>query len=185
LMTCRLSIADEPDVSVVVSSFITSYRAGHFLDAAALLHCPPSYTEGEVDEDRQGVASSLRILSSLYGPIRSIAPPTSVSAWLGPTTACGTAEYWESIPAEITRVLEANPGETDRSFLIFHFCSYEGEVVLCHFGHGLAATHPEVRLRLQRFLELKEKTRSSSLPMELEPCENGRCPEEEPRDPRL
>lgn len=152
-----IAAADAPvsEVPALISEFVRHYRSGDLTEAAQLFHCPPSYTSAELEADREAIATSLRIMSDLYGPVRRVSEAAG-SIYVAPTTACGTAGYLKAhLPTSKIHIRNTEQREAEQGYLVFHFSSVGGRAVLIQFGHGLPATHPEARSRAQSFLRTK------------------------------
>jgi hypothetical protein len=149
------SDAANSEVASFISEFVGLYQSGKFAEAARLFHCPPSYTSAELEADRKAVEASLRILSSLYGPIQRVASESAGSISVASSAGCGTAEYWKGYPVTMIRILKTEQRESEQGYLEFQFASVGGKTVLFMFGHGLPATNPEARSRVESFFQRK------------------------------
>ena len=136
-----------------ISEFLDLYTAGKLHEAAAILHCPETYTPTELKDDRAAVAGSLAIFVREFGQIKSVTASDS-NLYVASMTACGTVPYWKKHPDTGTRTFETVYASGDKGYVIFSFADVDGRQVLSKFHQGLPVS-PSAIARIRGVLKLQ------------------------------
>lgn len=145
--------APGPAAADPVSKFLDLYTAGKLREAAAILHCPETYTPTELRDDHAAVAGSLAIFVREFGQIKSVTASSS-NLYVASVTACGNVPYWKKHPDTGTRTYETVNISGDKGYVIFSFADVDGVQVLSKFHQGLPVS-PSAIARIKGVFKLQ------------------------------
>lgn len=133
-----------PEQERLAASVIGSYNAADDAAVAAMM----LYAPGDSSAERTRMARAMRVLLSIFGPIRSFAPPTENYEYL-PVTASPKGQ--PSVDAA-KAVYEVEFERLGRGFVIIEVANVEGRDAVASIAFALPPDRQDARAILNRAL---------------------------------
>jgi len=133
----------DSEAQSLVKEYLENYKKGDMLSVANLLHYPDSFTQEQLNEDKNGITRCLAIVADKLGSLESYELNNNKISYLFVALGTASLEYWDKHPFFYSLIYDVKFAKREKGYLIFNFSIINDKLVIHSTLFGLPADNPE------------------------------------------
>ena len=143
----------DSEAQSIAKEYLESYKKSDMLSVANLLHYPDSFTQEQLNYDKNSIVKVLTIVTDKLGSLESYELNNSQISYLFAALQTASPEYWDTHPFFCSLIYDVRFAKREKGYLIFNFSIINDKLVIHSTFFGLPADNPESQIVLKELAD--------------------------------